>query len=241
VKDAPVSTDVTGGPSPTRAHDGRTMIGHVVLCHGHDSTNHESVAVWHVNTDGIGTGAWIVPIILSDPDPAVARRILRLSLQRAVVAWEPAHTIALLTTLREAASVARPDWSDSAVALPDALGEIVLTRSAYEKQTVDEQLVKKHIVPIEWPVDLPDHAPATEDDLWTESRLVLPETSPVARAALRTTMLARWSVLRWQETMTALGRRIYLKQTFGPPCQLPPHWESRLADAYADNRALIDH
>ncbi|MPZ83284.1 MAG: hypothetical protein GEV28_23980 [Actinophytocola sp.] len=208
------------------------MIGHVVVCHGSDSESHESVAVWHVDTNGIGTGAWVMPITMSDPDLSIARKLLQLVRQRAIVGWDPTRAVAILTALGEAASLTTPDWSRSTVALPDALGEIGLTRSAYEKRTIDEQLVKSNIVSIEWPVELPEQVPATEDDFWQECHLVLPQASPVAQAALRTTMLVSWSVQRWRETMTALGRRDYLKTTFGRQRRLPPRWETRLADAY---------
>lgn len=212
------------------------MIGHAVVCHGTDADGHESVAVWHVDTGGTGTGAWIKPITMADPDPSTARGLLRLVRQRAVVAWDPTLPVAVLTALEEATAAEASGWLDSAVTVPDTLTEIGETRSAYEKRTNEEQLVKPHTVSIEWPVELPEHVSATEDAFWQACGLVLPQASPVAQAALRTTMLVNWSVRRWQETMVALGLRKYLKATFGRRRPLPPRWEARLADPNAQGR-----
>ncbi|PSL57859.1 hypothetical protein B0I31_10170 [Saccharothrix carnea] len=44
--------------------------------------------------------------------------------------------------------------------------------------------------------------------------------------------MAGWVVRRWRETAGALGRRDYLRTSFGEPAVLAPPWEKRLADAY---------
>lgn len=156
-----VDTANTNGLLPTKAHDGRTMVGHVVVTPGCDEHAEDAVAVWQVAT----------------------------------------------------------------------------VRTAFEKHT-NEMASDRDITPIEWPVDLPDHIPSTVEEMWWATRLELPLSSPVTQAALTTAALARWTVQRWQETMTALGRRRYLREAFGPQRVLPPAWETRLADAYESHRGL---
>jgi hypothetical protein len=225
-------------PAPTQTADGRTMIGHVVVCLGRNESDEPAVAVWHVNTAGTSVGAWVLPFDPAAPDPVVARTVLQLCLRRAVTAWDPAHTAVSLAEFEQAAHVEASPWLESAIALPELLDDISLTRSAYEKWTAAEQQVKKSVVAIEWPVDLPEHLATTAEGLSRQIRLTLPETSPVGRDALLLSNLVGWAVQRWQESMTMLRRRRFLLREFGRPTQLSPRWETRLADAYADNRRL---
>jgi hypothetical protein len=229
------TTDAPAAPesiSPLKSHDGRTMIGHVVVsnaCAGY-------VAVWHVDTAGNNTGAWIFRLDLARPDPAIAKQVLDLCLQRSVVAWDPAEPIALLERLAEAANVPVLSYADTAVALPEAVDLVVTTRSAYEKHTRDVRL-HRDVVDIQWPVGLPVLMPSTFDGMWHAVGLALPPTEPAAEHALMTCAVLRWTVRRWQETMTALSRRRHLQEEFGRPHTLPPVWESRLADAFERQRA----
>jgi hypothetical protein len=225
---------------PITAHDGRTMIGHVVLATGLDAEERESIAVWHVSTNGLSTGAWILPIDLSHPDPATARAVLALCLRRAVIAWNPFEPLALLKELEHASSVAAPMWADTAIALPEIFDEVCALRSACEKRAMEERSSKKKVALITWPIALPEGPHTTEADLWNAVRLVLPRTNPVARDALRTANLIRWIVQRWRETTIALGRRPYLEREFGPVGHLAATWEQRLADAYAKNLRLTE-
>lgn len=227
-------------PVPTKTTAGRTMIGHVVVCQGRDENYQEAIAVWHVNTVGASVGAWIVPFDLTKPESTAAHAILRLCLQRAVIAWEPAEALSILSALEAAADVPRCPWSESTVALPDMLEDIRLTRFAYEKRAAIERQAKRNIVSIDWPVKLPETLPATAMEFQQLIRLVLPETNSAAHNTLLTSNLARWTLQRWQETANALKRRRYLQQEFGPPTQLPAIWETRLADAYVRNRWLSD-
>jgi hypothetical protein len=64
---------------------------------------------------------------------------------------------------------------------------------------------------------------------------MIPTASPVKREALLVSNLVRWTAQRWQENMTVLQRRRYLQSDLGKPSQLPSGWETRLADAYANN------
>lgn len=229
-----------GESPPTRAHDGRTMIGHVVVAHALAGEPGESVALWHLDTRGASTGAWVTPVRVSDADPVAARRLLQLCLCRSVVAWCPDEATTVLSALADAANVTTADWRGSAIALPDAIQELALTRTACEKRTNDERAVKKHTTSIEWPVDVPDPLPATIEGLLTITRYAVPPSGPAAEAALGTSAVVRWSVRRWGETMAAVRRREYLRRDLGPVRHLPPVWETRLADAYARNDVLRD-
>ena len=223
------------GSVPTKTMDGRTMIGHVVVCHGRNKDNTETVAVWHVNTAGRSVGAWMMPVNLARPDPEAARKVLQLCLRRAVTAWNPAHALSILAVLEKSAGVTAPPWHETTVAIPEILSEISLTRLFCEKRTTAERQAKKHLVDIEWPVDVPELLPATADGFQQHIKLTLPKTSPVGQEALLLSNLVHWAVQRWQENMTALRRRRYLQRDLGQPSQLPSGWETRLADAYASN------
>jgi hypothetical protein len=225
------------GLLPTKARDGRTMVGHAVVSHGHDEQANDAVAVWHVDTGGASTGAWVYQLDLDAPDPTTANRVLQLCLQRAVVAWRPSETVSVLAQLAHAANVAMPAWADTAVTVPEALEQIAATRTAYEKH-MTEMSFDRNTTPIEWPIELPEHIPPTFDEMWQATRLNLTAPSPVTRTALMTGALVRWTVQRWQETMTTLSRRRYLRDAFGPQRVLPPDWGTRLADAYDRHRVL---
>lgn len=209
------------GP-PTRARDGRTMIGHVVVCRdGHD------IAVWQTNTLGENTGAWVTSDALEDPE--VARRLLNVCARRALTAWAP--DLSVVRALERVAGAPARDWA--AVAIPDVLAEVAEVRAALDKRIAEERQVRKNTVLADWAVDIPDPVPATADELREHARLVRQPGPPAVVEALLTTSLLRWSLARWNENMTVLGRRDYLKRDFGPARSLPPQLEARLADAYA--------
>lgn len=212
------------GP-PTRARDGRTLIGHVVVCRdGHD------IAVWQTNTVGENTGAWVTSDALEDPE--VARRLLTVCARRALTAWAPDASV--LRALEQVAGAPARDWAATAVAIPDVLAEVAEVRAAYDKRIAEERQVNKNLTPAEWAVDIPDPVPATADELREYARLVRQPGAPATAEALLTTSLLRWSLARWNDNMTVLGRREYLKRDFGPARPIPPKLETRLADAYAD-------
>lgn len=213
----------------TRTHDGRTMIGHVVICAGDDDV----VAVWQVNTAGTNTGAWTFPAASVRTDPVVARRLLDQCVRRAPAAWDPSVAITTLRAAEGAAAVAGRDWGGVAVTVPAVLAEIAAVRAGLDKRIAEERQVKKNTVPAEWEADIPDPVPATAEELRAYARLVAPPGGGAVQEALLTAALLRWSLRRWRENMTVLGRRDYLQHTFGRPRALPAEWEKRLADAYA--------
>lgn len=224
--------DPTSAPL-TRAGDGRTMIGHVVVCRGGGPGDVDALAVWHVDTGGARTGAWIVPVAEAFGDPAAARRLLASCRRRAVLAWDPADPIAILRELERTAAAPPEDWAASAVSIPFAPAEVASVRAACEKRVAEEQGRNKDIEDLEWEVALPDPLPGTPEELHRSTRqAVVVAPTRVATAALVTGRLAGWVVRRWRETAGALGRRDYLRAEFGEPTVLAPEWERRVADAY---------
>lgn len=226
-------TNLPVDPVVTRTHDGRTMIGHVVVCRGQDEHGGDAIAVWQVNAACVNTGAWVVPAATAFGDPSAARTVLGLCAQRALTAWDPAVTMPSLDALEGVAGAAARDWSATAVAVPEILVEIAGVRAAYDKRIAEERQHRKNITQAEWVVDIPDPVPATADGLREYARLVRPRGAFVVEEALLTASLLRWCRSRWQENMLVLGRREYLQQHFGQPQLLPPVWEARLADANA--------
>jgi hypothetical protein len=221
------------GLLPTRAGDGRTMIGHVIVCRAGADGN-DAVAVWHFSTEGLRTGAWVVPAARVFADAEAARSLLTRCTPRALLAWDPAEAITTLRALEDAAGAPRTDWAACAVAIPDALAEVADLRAAYTKRVAEEKATKKNIIDLDWPIGLPDPLPDTPDKLQRLARFGrLAAPTAAATEALRVSRLAEWVVQRWRENAVALGRRDYLRATFGQPTVLPPKWETRLADAYA--------
>ncbi|MBB5801267.1 hypothetical protein F4560_001035 [Saccharothrix ecbatanensis] len=223
------------GLLPTRAGDGRTMIGHVIVCRA-GSGQDDAVAIWHLDTEGLKTGAWVKPAATALTEAETARSLLTLCKQKALLAWDPAEAVTTLRALEEVAGVPHTDWSACAVTLPGLLAEVADIRAAYTKRVAEEKATKKKIADLEWVIDLPDPLPATIEHferLTGFGELIAPTAA--ATEALRISRLGGWVVQRWRETAVALGRA-YLRATFGQPTVLAPRWEARLADAYISQR-----
>ncbi|MEU4768160.1 DUF6218 family protein [Actinosynnema sp. NPDC023794] len=220
------------GLPPTRAGDGRTMIGHVIVRRagsGHD----DAIAVWHLDTEGSRTGAWVKPTAMALTESGTARSLLNLCRQKALLDWDPAEAVKTLGALEEAAGDTRTDWAACAVTIPELLAEVADIRASYAKRVAEEKATKKNIVDLEWAIDLPDPLPSSVDHLERLAgfgELIAP--TEAATEALRISRLGGWVVQRWRETALALGRT-YLRASFGPPTVLAPKWEARLADAHA--------
>lgn len=212
---APLARTVT-----TRAADGRTMIGHVVLCR-----DAESVALWQVSADGLATGAWVVPA--AEAFGGAAGWMVSCCAQRAIVDVDVDGGLRLLGELREAAGVA--DGPVRAVSLVDGLAEIAEIRQRCAAAVAS----RKGANPVEWPFDLPE-APADLAGFQAVARLPPPRADrAVAADALLRCAVVGWVVQRWKETVTAVRRRAYL-QELAAPSLLPPRWEARLCEAFAD-------
>lgn len=223
----------------TRAGDGRTMLGHVIVCRA-GAGEDDAVAVWDLSTEGMRTGAWVKPASAAFTDADTARGILGLCARKALIAWNPGTAIETLRSLEEVAGVPRTDWGACALAIPELLADIAEARAAYAERVAEEKAGKKNIVDLEWATSLPDPVPDTPERLERFARLGdLSAPSPAATEALRTSRLAGWVVQRWRENAVVLGRRDYLRATFGGPTVLPPRWEARLADAYAHQRPVL--
>ena len=223
------------GLLPTRAGDGRTMIGHVIVVRAGSGPD-DTVAIWHLDTEGTRTGAWVEPAETALTDAGTARTLLTLCKQKALLAWDPVEAIDTLRRLEESAGVPATDWNANALALTDLLAEIADIRAAYTKRVAEEKAVKANIADLKWVIDLPDPLPHTIEDLERfagTSPLVAP--TQAATEALRISRMGGWAVQRWRETAVALGRP-YLRVAFGSPTVLAPEWEARLADAYIGQR-----
>lgn len=210
------------------------MIGHFVL--HHVVTDHEDVvALWYVNADGVNTGAWIVPAEEAVTYRTTARRLLDLCADRLLIGWDPSFD--LVRRLESVAGTPPRRWV--AMSIPDALAEIGEIRAACEKRVEEHRAENPAIVPLEWQVDVPDPLPATEEEMHRYARLRPPSFAPGAAAGvLRACHLVRWTVRRWQETAAAMERRSYLKEEFGTPEVLPPHWFRAMTEAMADHPGL---
>lgn len=209
------------------------MIGHFVL--HHVVTDHEDVvALWHVNADGVNTGAWIVPSEEAFADRASARRLVDLCADRLLIGWEP--SFGLVRKLEAAAGTSPRRWVG--LAIPDAVAEISDIRAACEKRVEEQRAENKTIVPLEWQIELSDQLPATEEEMHRHANFRPASfASGAAAGVLLACRLVRWTVLRWQETAIAIERRPYLKGEFGAPGVLPPQWFQAITEAMADHPA----
>ncbi|MBB5954457.1 hypothetical protein FHS29_001027 [Saccharothrix tamanrassetensis] len=210
------------------------MIGHVVVCRADDGT----LAVWHVDTEGLRTAAWVENAEDVFADGEAARRVLLRCRKRGLLVWEPTGAIATLRELEAVAGIPGTDWEARVCAIPDLLAEIERIRAGYQERVAEEQAVKKNVAPLDWQLELPVPPPATPAELQELARFA-PLTAPSAAAteALMIGQLCAWVVQRWRETAVVLGRRDYLRAAFGQPTVLPPAWEARLADAFAADAA----
>ncbi|MET0236145.1 MAG: DUF6218 family protein [Kibdelosporangium sp.] len=213
----------------TRAGDGRTMIGHVIVCRSQPA---DTIAIWHVDTEGAKTWAWVTTT--GSTDRAEARLLLAQCKQRAIVGWDPLEAIEILRMLERTAGTNPVDWNACAIAIPDVMAEISRVRVAYQERVVLEQSVKKNVADLDWPSNLEGPLPGTPDELYRVTRFAHFDAPTVAATeALRTARLVEWLVQQWRRTVVAVARRDYLRATFGEPTVLPPLWEARLADAFA--------
>jgi hypothetical protein len=210
------------------------VIGHFVLHHVVTSQE-DVVALWHVNADGDNTGAWIVQAEEAFTDRTVARRLVSLCADRLLIGWAPSFD--LVRKLEVVAGTSSRRWVG--MAIPDALAEISDIRSACLKRVDEQRAENKGIVPLEWPIDIPDPLPATEEEMHRFAKFRPPSFEPGAAAGvLLVCRLVRWTVRRWQETAVALERRPYLREEFGAPEVLPPQWFLAVTEAMADHPAM---
>ncbi|MFI6097800.1 DUF6218 family protein [Lentzea sp. NPDC051213] len=210
------------------------MIGHFVL--HHVVTDSEDVlALWHIDADGVNTGAWIVQANEAFTDPAVARRLVELCADRLLIDWAP--SLDLVRRLEAVAGTPARRWVMTTIR--DALAEIVDIRADCLKRVEEQRAENKAISPLEWLVDLPDPLPRTEEELYRCARLRTPSFDPGAAAGvLQVCRLVRWMIQRWRETTVVAERRTYLRQEFGELGALPPQWLSAGTDAMADHPAM---
>ncbi|HEX6344151.1 DUF6218 family protein [Umezawaea sp.] len=206
------------GLLPARSADGRTMIGHVVVCR-----TAGEVAVAHLGVDGVTTGEWVAP---------VGESLLEHCAGRALLAWDTAEAVAVVRewALAEGLTEVNP----VTVTLPEVVAEVAGARDAYAAVVAEQQASRLESGDLRWPVTLPDPLPATLEDLRRRARIVVPSDVSEAVAQARLICgLGEWVVRRWQENADVLDRREHLRAVFGEPSLLAPLWEERVAEAAA--------
>lgn len=230
-----VDDETAGMPSasPLRTGDGRTMIGHAIIERGHDRDGIDSLAIWHVSTDGLRTGAWVVPSEKAFGDAATAERMLGILLRHAILTCggdSLTHVEGIETT---AGAQPRP-WRQDVVVLPEILAHIAITRTRLEAAVELRRKDNKRILPVAWKANIPQPVPATAAELRSLTQVHVPAVkSPVTHTALELAILTGWAIAQWQETLNVAARRSYLRDVLGPATALPPVWEARLANAFA--------
>ncbi|MFD9740133.1 DUF6218 family protein [Umezawaea sp. NPDC059074] len=208
-----MTTDTLAGQ--LTALDGRTMIGHVVVCRAAGE-----VAVTHVSVTGETTGEWTAP---------VGEPLLEHCAGRALLAWDAAEALAVVREWELASGRA---VEPVVVTLPEVLGEVAEAREGYAEVVAQQQAAHLESGDLRWPVTLPDPLPATLEELRRRARFVPPTDVSEALAQARLVSgLGEWVVRRWQENAVALERRDYLREKFGEPSALAPRWERLVADA----------
>lgn len=219
--------------APLRTGDGRTMIGHAVVQRGQHRDGVDSLAIWHVSTDGVRTGAWVVPSEKAFGDAATAEWMLAILTRHAVLTWD-GDSLDHVEGIEAAAGAQPRPWRQDAVVLPDMLADIASARTRLEAAVDQRREDNKRIVPVTWKAQIPQPVPATAAELRSLAHLHVPAVaSSVTEAALELAVLTGWAIARWQETLTLAARRRYLRDVLGPATALSPAWETRLANAFA--------
>lgn len=144
--------------APLRAGDGRRMIGQAAAVRGLDRDGIDAVAIWHVATDGLRTGAWVVPSEKAFGDAATAEWMLAVLAQRAILAWDNA-AIAHVEQIEAAARSRWPDTNQVRAAHPtcrigtllSASSEMAANSSAWRISAASRSGCSARI----WSIDMP--------------------------------------------------------------------------------------
>jgi Family of unknown function (DUF6218) len=209
-------------------------LGATVVVIGEDADGVPALALWHVNLQGVATGAWIVPQEQAFGDRAVACRLLSCVTQRAVTGLDQMVAESVLVRLATVAGIqiAGNWWEPLSFSLVAVFRQVLQRRAAYEKSVGGRRAVNKSIVALEWQRDLAiDDLPVDIEALRVVSRLAMPAGAPVVRDVLLVCRLLGWLVELWSETEQAKNRRSYLQDEHGAPEALPPAWLTALSAA----------
>jgi len=209
------------------------VTGHLILELGPDSAGHDALAVWHVDAAGQPVGASIATPESLAADQEAARRLLGLTTGRSVLGWDTTTAADALGILSHCAGVVSPVRLDTAVLLPEVLGEIEEQRQLHADAIEAYRVArpKGSIKPIAYPVAVPTAATSAEELRLAACLAVPVADSGVAARALLLARLTRWSVNLWHATETARLRRKYLVEQFGDEAPLPPRWLAKLRAA----------
>lgn len=187
----------------------------------------ESVAVWHVSSDGAPTGAWVRPQteVLADGDGA--RRLLTLLEGRAITGTSLEAVDDWLERLSAVAgSGDRGRWWKACTFSPvEVFHETVARRRAYEATVSAERERNKSLAAVSWPHELSDHTVVMDvADLRKLAGIATPDGTPVVSEALAVSRLLNWLVAAWAEVEDVKARRTYVRVEHGAAEPLPPAW-----------------
>lgn len=198
-----------------------------VLVFGIGTEGAESVAIWHVSSEGAPTGAWVRlrADVLAEADHA--RDLLVLLEGRAITGASSAAVDDWLDRLSAVAGLGgRGRWWKAQTFSPvDAFGEVVARREAYAATVNAERRRNKSVAALTWPHDLPDNAGVTEfAELRQLAGIACPEGTPVVSEALTVARVLSWLAEVWAETEDVKARRSYVRLKHGAAEPLPPAW-----------------
>jgi hypothetical protein len=198
-----------------------------VLAFGPGENGVDSVAVWHVNSAGAPTGAWVRPQDEVLDDAGHARELLSLLEQRAITGSSLVMVGEWLERLSSVAGLDEPGtwWKDCLFSPVEALQETVVRRGVYEAAVTAERQKNKSIVPLGWRHALPDDvAVADFAGLRAQAGIAIPDGVAVISDALAVARVLAWLVGVWAETEAVKGRRSYVQAGYGAAEPLPPEW-----------------
>lgn len=193
-----------------------------------------AVVVWQVDLLGHPVGGWEMRYEGTE----TAHTLLSLCDRRGLIAMS--HT-PLLTVLGEWADACGAKISVETLearlcSIPLLLRESTAARSMYSEAVRElNQEHGKNRAALQWKRGIPDPVPETIDQLATSSGLHGPweaSCSPGIGHALLLAGLTRWAIGLWIDTQSALRRRPYLREIFGPAQPVPPSWRAALSVAY---------
>ena len=211
-----------------------------VIAVGPGADDAESVAVWHVSSDGAPTGAWVRPQaeVLADADHA--RRLLPLLEGRAITGASSEVVDDWLERLSGAAELGDRGtwWKGCGFSPVEAFCDVVAWRRTYETTVDAERERNNTVAALTWPHDLPDD-PVVSDfaELRKLAGIASPEGTPVVSEALAVARVLSWLVTVWAETEGVKARRHYVRAKHGAAEPLPPTWLAAVRTAAGARRS----
>jgi Family of unknown function (DUF6218) len=192
------------------------------------------MAVWHVSSAGMPTGAWLRPEaeLLTDADRA--RRLLDLLERRAITGSSLEVVGDWLEQLSVVAGLGNCGnwWKPNVFSMVEAFQDCVDRRRTYAATVNAERERNKSISDLAWPHDLPEGAtPADFAGLRALAAIASPEGPPVVSEALTIARLLTWLVAVWAETEEVKSRRSYVRARHGAVEPLPPSWMNAVRTA----------